>query len=88
MTILLAGDGARLMLGDGATLADGAADWETTFVGLTDITGVEGVTLTTGVEVDIIATTVEVGGLKTFPVWARSHKKINAKIAQQTQWEP
>lgn len=77
-----------LLAGEGATLDDGATDWETMFVGLTDITGVEGATLTTGVEVDIIATTVEVGGLKTFPVETRAHKTINAKVAQQTQWEP
>ena len=48
------------------------------FVGLTDMTGVEGATLTTGVEVDIIATTVEVGGLKTSPVETLSHKTFNA----------
>ena len=56
------------MLGDGAALDDGAADWDTMFVGLADSTEVEGVALTTGVEVDIIGTTVEVDGLKTFPV--------------------
>lgn len=66
--MLLAEDGARVELGDGATLDDWAADWEALFVGTTDITGVEGVTLTMGVEVDIIATTVEVDGLKTSPV--------------------
>ena len=77
--MLLAGDGARLKLGDGATLCDGATDWETMFVGLMDITGVEGATLTTG---------AGVGGLKTSPVYARSQKTINTKVAQQTQWEP
>ena len=82
--MLLAGDGVRLKLGDGATLDDGAADWETIFVEATDITGVEGVTLTTGVEVDIMATTVEVDGLKTSPVETGSDNTINAKIAQQT----
>ena len=66
--MLLVGDGARVELGDGATLDDVVADWEALFIGTTDITGVEGVTLTMGVEVDIIATTVEVDGLKTSPV--------------------
>ena len=49
------------------------------FIGLMDITGVEGATLTTG---------AGVGGLKTSPVYARSQKTINTKVAQQTQWEP
>lgn len=57
-----------LEAGDGAKLGDGAADWETMFVGLTGITGVEGATLTTGEGVEVIVTIVEVGGLKTFPV--------------------
>jgi len=78
--LLKAEDGAMLKLDGGATLAegatldgkarldDGAADWETMFVGLTGITEFDGATLTTGVEVDIIGVNVGVGGLKTFPV--------------------